>query len=162
MFRIRIKSNSTRQTHKIGKALAVSIKSGSVVGLIGELGAGKTVFVKGLAKGLGLDPLNITSPTYTIINEYPSSLPLYHFDLYRLENAEQFADIGPEDYLWGKGICAVEWADLYADQLPSDTIFVRFEVDGQTERTIQIDSVSTQKLDEIKFRSELRVDNIDI
>lgn len=162
MYQIKILSNSIERTKQIGEALALSIMQGSVVGLVGELGSGKTVFVKGFARGLGLDPHDITSPTFTIINEYTATVPLYHFDLYRLENFDQFLDIGAEDYLWGEGICAVEWADLFADQLPEHTLFVRFSVQSETDRLIQIESKTTKKLDESRFRKELRVDNIDI
>ena len=110
---LKIGTKDCGETRKVGRTLAFTLEPGAVVALVGELGSGKTEFVKGMAGALGLEENGVTSPTFTIINEYPTRPPLYHFDLYRLENPHQLDDIGAEEYLWGDGICAVEWADLF-------------------------------------------------
>ena len=104
-------THSASETEQLGFRLARRLKPGDVIALRGGLGAGKTAFTRGLARGLGIeDP--VTSPTYTIVNEYPQGrLPLFHFDMYRLRDAEELFDLGWEDYLDRGGICAVEWSE---------------------------------------------------
>ncbi len=114
---MRIVSNSVDETEQIAADLAVSLPAGSVVAFKGDLGAGKTAFVRGLARGLGVRD-RVTSPTFTIVNEYEGeSCVLFHFDLYRLNDAEELFDIGWEDYLARNGICAVEWSERAGDLL---------------------------------------------
>ncbi len=110
-------TNSPEETEKIGEALAAKLQPGDVIAYYGDLGAGKTAFTRGLARGLGiLEP--ITSPTYTIVNEYTSGrMPLFHFDMYRLHSADDLFDIGWEDYLERGGVCAVEWSENVEDAL---------------------------------------------
>lgn len=112
-----ITTHSPEETESVGAALAKRLRPGAVVAYYGDLGAGKTAFTRGLAAGLGLtDP--VTSPTYTIVNEYLSGpMPLFHFDMYRLGSADELFDIGWEDYLERGGICAVEWSENVAEAL---------------------------------------------
>lgn len=114
---MQIISNSVEETERIGADLAVRLPSGSVVAFTGDLGAGKTAFVRGMAHGLGIEE-RVTSPTFTIVNEYEGGRrPLFHFDLYRLESADELFEIGWEDYLARGGICAVEWSERAADAM---------------------------------------------
>ena len=110
-------SNSPQQTEEVGEKLAKALKPGAVIAYKGDLGAGKTAFTRGLARGLGADE-QVTSPTYTIVNEYLSGrMPLFHFDMYRLSCSDDLFDIGWEDYLERNGVCAVEWSENVADAL---------------------------------------------
>ncbi|MBQ2893157.1 MAG: tRNA (adenosine(37)-N6)-threonylcarbamoyltransferase complex ATPase subunit type 1 TsaE [Oscillospiraceae bacterium] len=131
-------TNSPQQTEEIGAALGKILTAGAVIAYEGDLGAGKTAFTRGLARGLGCtDP--VTSPTYTIVNEYLSGrLPLFHFDMYRLHSSDDLWDIGWEDYLDRGGICAVEWSENVADAM-EDPITVRVEKTGDESRRITIE-----------------------
>ncbi len=133
-------SNSPAETEAIGAALAQDLAPGTVIAYTGDLGAGKTAFTRGLARGLGyLEP--VTSPTYTVVNEYLGGrLPLFHFDMYRLGSAEDLWDIGWEDYLDRGGICAVEWSENVADAL-ENPIFVHIEKTGDESRKITVEGV---------------------
>ena len=130
-------THSPEETEKVGEALGQVLRAGSVIAYEGDLGAGKTAFTRGLARGLGATE-QVTSPTYTIVNEYLSGrLPLFHFDMYRLASAEDLWDIGWEDYLDRGGVCAVEWSENVRDAL-EDPIFVRIEKCGEDARKITI------------------------
>lgn len=119
-------TSSPAETEGLGERLAAFLKPGQIIAYLGDLGAGKTAFTRGLARGLGVTE-NVTSPTYTIVNEYLSGrLPLFHFDMYRLSSAEELFDIGWEDYLERGGICAVEWSENVMEALDG-AIFVRLE-----------------------------------
>ena len=130
-------TNSPGQTEEIGIKLAEKLKPGAVIAYRGDLGAGKTAFTRGVARGLGIqDP--VTSPTYTIVNEYLSGrLPLFHFDMYRLHNADDLFDIGWDDYLERGGVCAVEWSENVEDAL-ENPITVTIEKLGEESRKITI------------------------
>ena len=117
-------SHSEEETERIGQALAAALAPGAVVAYCGGLGMGKTAFTRGLARGLGYTG-RVTSPTFTIVNEYPGKTPLFHFDVYRLEGSDALYDIGWDDYLDRGGVCAVEWSEQVSDALPEDTVFVR-------------------------------------
>lgn len=135
------RSGSVEETEQLGQALAEHLGPGAVVAFTGDLGAGKTAFVRGLARGLGI-PDRVTSPTFTIVNEYEGGrLPLFHFDMYRLNSADDLFDIGWEDYLTRGGVCAVEWSENVADALPEDTVWVRIAREGDTGRRITIEGV---------------------
>ncbi|MDY6856644.1 MAG: tRNA (adenosine(37)-N6)-threonylcarbamoyltransferase complex ATPase subunit type 1 TsaE [Thermodesulfobacteriota bacterium] len=122
---IKIRLVDSKATIEFGEILGRYLTAGDVVGLIGDLGAGKTQFTKGLALGLGVsDHYSITSPTYTIINEYPGTIPLYHFDLYRIEGVSGFEDLGYEEYFHGRGVTVIEWADKMTDLLPDERLEV--------------------------------------
>lgn len=116
-------SHSTQETEQFGAQLAQKLLPGDVLAFIGSLGMGKTAFTRGLAAGLGCRG-RVTSPTFTIVNEYEGSVPLFHFDMYRLGSSEELFDIGWDDYLARGGVCAVEWSERVADALPEDTVFV--------------------------------------
>ena len=111
------------ETEALGETLARVLRPGTVVAYTGDLGAGKTAFTRGLARGLGC-PERVTSPTYTVVNEYEGRLPLFHFDLYRLEGEDALYDIGWEDYLDRGGVCAVEWSERAEAALPRETVWV--------------------------------------
>jgi len=121
-------------TERLGRALAGAVRPGTVIGLIGPLGAGKTRLVRALAEALGVDPGAIASPTFVLIHEYEGDLPLYHFDAYRLAGPDAFDDLGAAEYLGGEGVCLVEWADLVADRLPADAWMLRIEPTGPSSR----------------------------
>ena len=131
-------TNSPEETEAVGVALAGQLTPGAVIAYTGDLGAGKTAFTRGLARGLGAkEP--VTSPTYTIVNEYLSGrIPLFHFDMYRLGSADELWDIGWEDYLLRGGVCAVEWSENIREALEADTIWVRIEKTGEQSRKITV------------------------
>ena len=131
-------TNSPAETEAIGAALGKIITSGTVIAYRGDLGAGKTAFTRGLARGLGCTEI-VTSPTYTIVNEYLGGrLPLFHFDMYRLRSSDDLFDIGWEDYLDRGGVCAVEWSENVADAM-EDAIRVIIEKTGEDSRRITIE-----------------------
>ena len=131
-------TNSPEETEQVGAALAQTLQPGTVIAYRGDLGAGKTAFTRGLARGLGYaEP--VTSPTYTIVNEYLGGrLPLFHFDMYRLATSDDLWDIGWEDYLDRGGVCAVEWSENVEDAL-DDFILVNIEKIGDESRRITIE-----------------------
>ena len=131
-------TNSPAETENLGAALGKLLPAGTVLAYRGDLGAGKTAFTRGLARGLGCNEL-VTSPTYTIVNEYLGGrLPLFHFDMYRLRSSEDLWDIGWEDYLERGGVCAVEWSENVADAL-EDALTITIEKLGETSRRITLE-----------------------
>ena len=136
-------TNGPEETEALGARLARALGPGAVVAFTGDLGAGKTAFVRGLARGLGI-PDRVTSPTFTIVNEYEGGrLPLFHFDLYRLGCADELFDIGWEDYLARGGVCAVEWSERMEELLEPGTIRVDLRRSGgEDQRVITIEGVS--------------------
>ena len=131
-------TSSPTETEKVGEALGKILPAGAILAYEGDLGAGKTAFTRGLARGLGYNE-PVTSPTYTIVNEYLGGrLPLFHFDMYRLRSADDLWDIGWEDYLDRNGICAVEWSENVREAL-EDPITVRIEKTGEESRRITIE-----------------------
>ena len=134
-------TNSSAETEAIGTALGKIIPPGTVIAYRGDLGAGKTAFTRGLARGLGCTDI-ITSPTYTIVNEYLGGrIPLFHFDMYRLRSSDDLFDIGWDDYLDRGGICAVEWSENVDDAM-EDAIYVTIEKLGEDSRRITIEGGS--------------------
>ena len=135
---MKIMTHSPAQTEAVGEALGKRLQPGSVVAYRGDLGAGKTAFTRGLARGLGAAE-NVTSPTYTIVNEYLSGrMPLFHFDMYRLSSSDDLFDIGWEDYLERGGVCAVEWSENVADAM-ENAVLVTIEKCGEDSRRITIE-----------------------
>ena len=131
-------SHSPEETEKIGAALGRVVPAGSIIAYRGDLGAGKTAFTRGLAKGLGCGEM-VTSPTYTIVNEYLGGrCPLFHFDMYRLRSSDDLFDIGWDDYLDRCGVCAVEWSENVDDAM-EDAIYVTIEKLGENSRRITIE-----------------------
>ena len=138
-----VHTRSEAETEALGARLAAALTPGAVVAYRGGLGMGKTAFTRGLARGLGYKG-RVTSPTFTIVNEYEGGrLPLFHFDMYRLEGADALFDIGWEDYLDRGGVCAVEWSELTEEALPPETVFVTIarSPEDDTSRVITIEGV---------------------
>jgi tRNA threonylcarbamoyladenosine biosynthesis protein TsaE len=129
-------TNSEEETGSVGEALARSLTAGAVVLLYGDLGAGKTAFVRGLARGLGAPEEDVSSPTFTLIQQYAGRVPLYHVDLYRLEPREA-DDLGLEDLVLGDGVVAIEWAERWHGR-PDDVVEVRIEDAGEDRRRIRV------------------------
>ena len=132
-----IYTKNEAETEQAGAELAKTLPDGAVVALYGDLGAGKTAFVRGMARGMGITA-RVSSPTFTIVNEYLGARELYHFDMYRLGSSDELFDIGWEDYLRRGGVCAVEWSENVADAFEGDEITVRIEKLGDEEREITI------------------------
>ena len=131
-----IVTNSAAETRALGERLAKQLKAGDVILLEGELGAGKSELARGVAKGLGVQE-TVTSPSFTILNVYESGrIPLYHFDWYRLESAEELYELGMDEYLGGDGIAIVEWPGRCQDAVPEDCLLIRIEAKGETSRRI--------------------------
>ena len=118
-------THSAAETEALGERLGRSLSGGEILAYVGDLGMGKTAFTRGLARGLGFSG-RVTSPTFTIVNEYEGRIPLFHFDLYRLADEEELFDIGWEDYLARNGVLAIEWSERIPGALPPETRFVRF------------------------------------
>lgn len=135
-------SHSPEETRAAGARLAETLRGGEVVAFTGDLGAGKTAFVSGMAEALGVED-RVTSPTFTIVNEYEGGrLPLFHFDMYRLGSADELFHIGWEDYLARNGVCAVEWSENVADAIEGDAIRVSItRGEGDNDRIIDIEGV---------------------
>jgi tRNA threonylcarbamoyladenosine biosynthesis protein TsaE len=132
-------ARTERDTDRLGEALAIVLPPGTVIGLTGTLGAGKTRLVQAVAAAVGLPRDNITSPTFVLVNEYRGGrLPIFHFDTYRLKDDDEFLNLGPDEYFDSDGLTFVEWADRVADLLPADRIEIRIEVTGETSREIAI------------------------
>lgn len=129
-------TSSPEETASFAYALARKLSIGDVITLNGDLGAGKTTFTKGLAKGLGIKR-NVNSPTFTIIKEYTGRLPLHHMDLYRLDHGEE--DLGLEEYFEGQGVTVIEWADRIAERLPPERLNINIQVTADNDRTLTLD-----------------------
>ena len=123
------------ETIEIGKRFAEKLKKGDIVGFIGELGSGKTTMIKGIVKNFS--ECEATSPSFVLINEYPGRIPVFHFDLYRIENIKEMETLGWEEYL-DKGIVLIEWADKILEELPENTILVKISVENNGKRKIEI------------------------
>ena len=130
-------SRSEAETEAIGEKFAEGLAGGTVVAMYGDLGAGKTAFVRGMARGMGLS-CRVSSPTFTIVNEYEGERELIHFDMYRLESSDELFEIGWEDYLARGAVCAVEWSEKVEDAFFGDEIVVRIDKLGDNERRITI------------------------
>lgn len=134
----------------IGKSLGQLLSPGDVVCLTGELGAGKTCFVKGLARGLGIKGKGVTSPTFIIIREYKGRLPLYHIDLYRIGVVEDLRDIGMEEVIYGRGVTAIEWAERIADRLPGERIEITLRYEDEKTRLIEMKAIGRHHREVLK------------
>jgi tRNA threonylcarbamoyladenosine biosynthesis protein TsaE len=138
MKRYELVMHSAEETMQFAAKLAQKLKEKDVIALEGDLGAGKTTFTKGLAKGLGIER-TISSPTFTIVKEYKGRLPLYHMDVYRLEDT--FEDLGFDEYFDGDGVTVVEWAHLIKPQLPDELLYIHLYHHGELERKIVIEPI---------------------
>lgn len=132
-------TSSPEETIQLGEFMGALVKPGTVIGMCGELGTGKTHLIKGLARGLGIDHrYSVTSPSFTIINEYPGRIPLNHFDLYRLEEAGQLEELGYEEYFYGEGVTVIEWAEKVLSLLPQNRLMVGITYLGENQRKFEI------------------------
>jgi tRNA threonylcarbamoyladenosine biosynthesis protein TsaE len=145
--KINIKTHSTDETRKLGQKFGALIKQPLTIALIGDLGSGKTAFVQGLAKGLEVpDGYYITSPTFTLINEYPGRFPLVHVDLYRLESIEDLEDVGLDEMLYGQAILAIEWADKLIGCQPAEKLLVTMEIIDDECRKLTLDATGQDEV----------------
>jgi len=132
-------TDSGEDTIRAGRNLAPFLKEGDVVGLVGELGSGKTWFTKGIALGLWVaEGTAVTSPSFALVNDYPAGLTLYHMDVYRLETRAEFVSAGLEEYFSGRGVTVMEWADRWPEVLPAEALGVRFRVLDECRREIAL------------------------
>ena len=125
------------ETTAAGESFSKKLKPGDVIAMYGDLGAGKTAFIRGIARGLGLSS-RVSSPTFTIVNEYLGETPLFHFDMYRLSSSDELFEIGWEDYISRGGVCAVEWSENVEDAFGPETVTVSIEKTGENSRKIEI------------------------
>ncbi|MBR6654681.1 MAG: tRNA (adenosine(37)-N6)-threonylcarbamoyltransferase complex ATPase subunit type 1 TsaE [Oscillospiraceae bacterium] len=135
---MKIITKSEKETQEAGEKLVQTLAPGSVVAMYGDLGAGKTAFVRGMTRGLGIN-FPVSSPTFNVVNEYPGKVPLFHFDMYRLGSADELFDIGWDDYLERGGICAVEWSENVEEAFEPGTVKVNITKLGDTEREITVE-----------------------
>ncbi len=148
-----LKTGCAKHTIQFGAELGKVLAEGELVALSGELGAGKTELVKGIASGLGCDlSVPVASPTYILLREYPGRLWLYHFDLYRIGSADELSGIGYEEYFFGDGVCAVEWADKFPLIVPKGALWIKLSVIGETERGLKIETDDPAKWQERLIR----------
>lgn len=132
-------TKSPEETTELGRIIGSRLKKSDIISLNGDLGAGKTHLTKGLAEGLGIDEY-ITSPTFTIVNEYEGRLPLYHFDVYRIDDIQEMYEIGFDEYLFGEGVCIVEWGEIVRELLPSNTIHININILEDDTREIIVEN----------------------
>jgi tRNA threonylcarbamoyladenosine biosynthesis protein TsaE len=129
---VQLRTCSAKETQQVGKQISQLLTGGEIIALIGELGSGKTVFVRGLAEELGICE-TVHSPSFTIVNEYHGRLTLYHLDFYRLQSEEEVWNLGWQDYLNNNGVLVIEWADRFPNVLPQERIEIRFTTDPENE-----------------------------
>ena len=134
-----LQTSNTSETIRMGKRLGRLLEPGDVVALVGDLGTGKTQFIKGLAEGAGVGKATyVSSPSFTLINEYQGRIPFYHIDLFRLESEKEVEGLGLEEYVPGHGITAIEWADKVSSLLPEELLWVHIHYTGKNARSIEI------------------------
>ena len=150
---VELTSESPEDTLEIARALGACLRPGDVVGLTGDLGAGKTLFCKGVGEALGIPPDRIVSPTFTIVTEHAGPVPLTHIDAYRLSGAREADEIGMRELLSGDGVCLVEWAEKIGELLPTDCIQVKFSFAGDDRREISIAAPDLPGFDDFRARS---------
>ena len=135
---MKIITKNEKETQEAGAQLVQTLAPGSVVAMYGDLGAGKTAFVRGMTRGLGIN-FPVSSPTFNVVNEYPGKVPMFHFDMYRLGSADELFDIGWDDYLERGGICAVEWSENVEEAFEPGTVKVTITKLGDSEREITVE-----------------------
>lgn len=140
-----VETRSSAETVELGARLGLILAPGDFIALEGELGAGKTQLAKGIARGLEVDPdTPVTSPTYTILNIYEGRIPLYHFDLYRLNGPEDIENLGFDEYFSGRGVCVVEWAERLEGDMPEDFLTVNLSHAGGDERSVSFEATGAR------------------
>jgi tRNA threonylcarbamoyladenosine biosynthesis protein TsaE len=156
---LELRVGSKLHTVRLGELLGQAVGPGDVVVLSGPLGSGKTVFVQGMAQGLGADSSQVHSPTFTLLHTYPGRLPLYHFDLYRLDSSDELLRLGFDEYLFdGEGVSAVEWGDKFADMMPEQALWVSFSTvpEEPSQRCIRLSAEGPEArrvLERVKHRA---------
>jgi tRNA threonylcarbamoyladenosine biosynthesis protein TsaE len=156
-----IQTKSAAETVRVGRSIGRHLRPGDVVALIGELGTGKTQFIKGLAAGVGVGrPTYISSPSFTLINEYSGRVPFYHLDLFRLEEEKEAEELGLEEYLQSGGITAIEWADKIPSLLPKEMFLIYFTSTGTNTRTLKITGKGERFEDLVKVLFEFGTRNV--
>ena len=144
-------SDSVEATHDFGARLAERVRPGDVIALVGELGAGKTQLVKGIARGLGVaDDRRVTSPTFVLIHEYAARIPIFHADAYRLHSARELADVGIEEDYTAGGLTVIEWADRVAGILPESHLRIEIEITGESARRFTLTAVGEAWTDRLE------------
>jgi len=152
---ITLKTSSGEETFLLGKSLGQLLQPSMVLCLSGDLGAGKTQMTKGIATGLEIEDY-ITSPTYTLINEYNGRLPLYHFDVYRLENSDELNELGYQEYFYGEGVTVIEWADIISDAIPKDRLWMVIRKLEGDKRKIVLDGTGKAYLELLERLREMK------
>ena len=140
-----VQSHSEEETKVLAEKLSPTFRPGDVIVLTGPLGSGKTIFVKGLAKALGHNEDNVNSPSYTLVNEYPGKIPVYHFDLYRMGDESELVEIGWDDYLTREGIMVVEWGEKAGNSLPRKYYWITFKSITSADREISIEVIDLER-----------------
>jgi len=153
-MRLRLSSGSPEDTLAIARALGEVLEPGDVVALTGDLGAGKTVFCKGVGEALGIPPGRIVSPSFTIVTEHRGRLPLTHVDVYRLATQREALEIGLDETFSGEGVCVVEWAEKVMELLPTDCIRVRFTISGGDRRGIAVTAPDQPRFRNFRARAQ--------
>ena len=148
-------ARSEAETEQLGRALAQTLPPGTVVALIGTLGAGKTRLVQAFAAALGVPRDGATSPTFVLVNEYHGSRPIYHIDAYRLKDDDEFIELGPEEYFESDGYTFVEWADRVERCLPAERVEIRCEAAGETERVFRLSATTAAVQESLKATAKL-------
>ena len=139
------RTNSAEETIQLGQKIGKLLKKGDIIAMQGTLAAGKTTITKGIAQALGITD-TITSPTFCLISEYYGTMPLYHFDVYRLEGTEDFINLGADDMLYGDGVSIIEWSEKIMEELPSRTIILRLTPQEDGSRLIEIENWNTGEI----------------
>ena len=151
---MKLTSRSPEETQRLGRELGCAARSGDVILLVGNLGAGKTCLTQGIAWGLDIDGY-ARSPSFVVVNEYKGRLPMYHIDLYRLDSIAEIADLGLDDYLYGQGLCVVEWADKALNLMPPQNLLIKIDFVSGNERKLELTAHENhykEMLSEIKKR----------
>ena len=148
------KTENPAETQTLGEKLGKTLKRGDVIALVGDLGTGKTCLTQGIARGVGIAPDEVVnSPSYILINEYNAEIPIYHIDLYRLENSEEIAELGLSEYIEGDGICIIEWAERMSDLLPDTCIKIHITLaDTNTSHSSEVRELTSQSPEDENIR----------
>ena len=149
MTRIVVHTEEAAETVALGERLGAALRPGDVLALTGELGAGKTTLITGIARGAGVTA-EVHSPTFTLIHEHPGRMPFYHVDLYRLESGDSLGDLGLEEYLYGEGVTVIEWAERLASMLPEAAVCVNLIVTDDEERDVELSASSPRWTETLK------------
>ena len=148
------KTENPEETQTLGEKLGKTLNRGDVIALVGDLGTGKTCLTQGIARGIGIAPDEVVnSPSYILINEYNGDIPIYHIDLYRLENSEEIAELGLSEYIEGDGICIIEWAERMSDLLPDTCIKIHITLaDTNASHNSEVRELTSQSPEDENIR----------